>query len=263
MGVLSAMQGLGASAIGNPKKAMLIIPTDTETVLNDEEIAARAWGALESAGAIGTEAEAQAKKAFQTAGFHIMQVQYNPSSISITCNASKMPVQSLQTNMDASIPKQNDRPPSIMLSVELIFDAVNNKDAFMFEKFRLSAADLLSDVAGVLKNRKGVYSVLPQTNALVAASMRKSTRDVIFKWADMTFAGGITEVSARYTMFSVSGQPIRSVVNLNISQKVDGKANISYWNNAFNKCFGDEYFSQLSGGQDAGQYVSSLLNLGI
>ena len=263
MSFTSALQGIGNNIFGNPKKAMLIIPADTETVLDDAQLAMRTAGVLESAGMIGGAAEAQAKKAMQLAGFHILQVQYNPSTLSISANASPMPVQSMQSNMDTAIPNQNERPPSIVLSVELVFDAVNNKDAFMFEKFRLSTGDVVSAGAGIAKSFGGGYTVLPQTNGLIAAALRKNTKDVIFKWADMTFGGGITEASARYTMFSVSGKPIRSLVKLNISQKVEGTANNHYWNNAFEKCFGDQYVSQLSGGMDAGQYLNNLLNIGI
>jgi hypothetical protein len=129
---------------------------------------------------------------------------------------------------------QNSRPPSVVLGVQLIFDAVNNKDAFMFEKFRLSPTDIAADIAGAILGRE--YTVQPQTNALLAMVMRDSTRVVTFKWAERTFTPSDRN-KRRYTMFSVSGSH-PDVVPLRLTQLVESTADSTYWDTAFDNCFG-------------------------
>jgi hypothetical protein len=264
MGVLSA---LGNDLLGNPKKAFLIIHKDTGKALDSVSIAKKTESALAVATAgdtVGLTAAAL-KASMLTQGimdFHILRVQYNPSSLTISANATSMDMKSLQQgNIEDSMIVQNSRPPSVVLGVQLIFDAVNNKDAFMFEKFRLSPTDIAADIAGAILGRE--YTVQPQTNALLAMVMRDSTRVVTFKWAEMTFTGEVTEISARYTMFSVSGKPIRSVVNLRLTQLVESTADSKYWDTAFDNCFGGAYTPKDSGGKRATDTFGNLINLGL
>lgn len=190
---------------------------------------------------------------------NVMQVQYNPASLSIQANAEAIPFTYLQKNIDNGIPHQSPRPPMVVLSVELIFDAMNPKDAFMQEKFSLSTGGAVSSVAGALQAGKGGYTVQPQTDGLIAALMKPSTRVVTFRWADMAFTGHLIEVQAEYTMFSVSGKPIRSKVQMNIAQQVESDADIQYWDKALDTMFtGDGE----AGGKGLGQTMGNLLNLG-
>jgi hypothetical protein len=107
--------------------------------------------------------------------FSILRVQYNPSSLTISANATPMDMKSLQQgNIEDSMIVQNSRPPSVVLGVQLIFDAVNNKDAFMFEKFRLSPTDIAADIAGAIMGRE--YTVQPQTQLRSCHGDADSTR---------------------------------------------------------------------------------------
>jgi len=259
MAISSMLSGIGSSIIGSPKKAVLILHKDSGEAINSQEIANQTESMLALTSAT-TNAFAL-KALFVGSPFHLLQVQYNPSSIKISANAESVPFQYLQQNVDNGIPNQNHRPPSIVLTVDLIFDAVNVKDAFMLEKLRLSAGDAVSAVAGIAKSLKGGYTVQPQTNGLIAMLMRDSTRTVTFKWADMTFTGEATEIQAKYTMFSVSGKPVRSVVTISITQQVDSKADSTYWDKAFDKCFGDAGSTMSCGGKGIGQTAGNLLNV--
>ena len=107
-----------------------------------------------------------------------------------------------------------------------------------------------------------VWSVKAQTNGLLAALMKESTRTVTFKWADMTFTGEATEAQARYTMFSPLGHPVRSVVRLNIIQQVRGQADITYWDKAFDKLFTPQDGLAEAGGKSAMQQLGNLINIG-
>jgi hypothetical protein len=144
-----------------------------------------------------------------------------------------------------------------------VFDAVNVKDSFMADKFRLSASDVLGAAVTAGRELLGkTFTVRPHTNALLYMLMRKESSVVTFHWANMTFHGLVSEVHARYAMFSVSGEPVRSFVDLSIEQRVTGNTENQYWEKAFDKCFGDQDMPGIFGGQLKGQTVGNILNLG-
>ena len=250
---------LKESGLGGIQKAYLIIHRTDVNQLDSQKISQKTLAALEAA---GSSAGAQAVS--DVMGFiglqtHVMQVQYNPSSLAMQATAEEVSFSCLQQNIDAGIPNQNIRPPMVMLAVELIFDAVNPQDAFMLDKTRISAGTIVSDVSGIVQNKKhGGYTVQPQTEGLIAALIRPDTRLVTFRWADMAFTGQIVEVQADYNMFSVSGKPIRSKVRMNIAQQVESDADFQYWDKALNKMFKDTNPVDL---KSTGQKVGNLLNL--
>ena len=133
---------------------------------------------------------------------------------------------------DAGVPSQNTRPPSILMSVDLIFDQVNVKDAFMLEKLKVTTQDVTQLIMNKGLN-KNVYTVQPQTNAFVGMLMSEATRTVTFQWMDLNFTGEVSEVQARYTMFSTSGRPIRSIVRLSLQQKLETAQAAQKWSTAF------------------------------
>jgi hypothetical protein len=91
--------------------------------------------------------------------------------------------------------------------------------------------------------------------------MSGETRNVTFCWSGLAFHGIVTETRAKYTMFSVSGRPVRSLVSIVIQQDLSGPDG-SYWDKAFDKCFGDADAEGVFGGQSVGQSVGNILNLG-
>jgi hypothetical protein len=258
MSIKGALTDIGRSIIGSPQKALLIIykgstgdkkPTEGELFRKTEAALA----------AVAANSGRKAVSAELGSDFHVLQVQYNPSSIRFVAHADQMNVQLMMKNLENEVPNQMVAPPRIVMSVDLIFDAVNLKDSFMFEKLRFSVGDEFSMVAALLKERG--YTVQPQTNGIIAAMLREGTRQVTFKWADMSFTGYLQEASARYTMFSVSGKPVRSMVRINITQYVPRLAEGKYWNDAFDKLFGDASTSKVSGGKGFGSDYQNLVNL--
>ena len=253
-------ESLGAS-LGGVQKAMLIIHKDSAENVNTAQVSETTQNVL--AAAVKAKDTSLQGVSGQFVGANmdvtVMQVQYNPASISLQANAQEIPFTYLQQNLDGAVPNQNMRPPTVMLNVELIFDAVNPKDAFMLDKFQLSAGGVVSDVAGGIQTaKKGGYTVQPQTDGLVAALLRAKTRTVTFRWADMAFTGQLYEVRAIYTMFSVSGKPIRSQVMLNIAQQVESKADVKYWDQALAKVFEKGNNVEL---KKPAQQLGNLLNL--
>ena len=247
------------SILGGIQKAYLVIHKTDAQVVNSAQVTTAASNALLSAAANATAGALSGALSAAGATATVLQVQYNPSSLNIQANADPIPFTYLLQNLDNGVPNQNLRPPMVVLSVELIFDAMNPQDAFMLDKLRISAGKIVSDVAGGIKNVMGGYTVQPQTEGLVAALMRPNTRLVTFRWADMAFTGQLIEAQAEYTMFSVSGKPIRSKVRMNIAQQVESEADNQYWDNALNNMFksGDEVSLKT-----AGQKIGNLLNLG-
>ena len=241
MSLASALSNVGNSLLGTNKKAVLLLhdlqSTNPANLLGGS-LNSLTKSVLSGANSIGGSAFSTAANAL-VGGGGSLEVQYNPSSLSINANAQAVPFSYLLKNTDNGIPNQDLRPPSITLSVQLVFDDMNVKDAFMADKFRVtSVGDIVSTGAALVKNLAGDgYSVQPETNALVAMLMKDTTRLVTFQWADMSFTGEVCQVQARYTMFSVSGQPIRSVVDLVIVQCITNSGNVSQWENAFDKSF--------------------------
>lgn len=269
MAVKEALKSAGKNLLGNTDKAMIILHEASSSVMSGE--ASEQLGAIESAlgkaaaagGGLNAQSVNMASATGDLGAAWVLHVQYNPSSLALNANARSMQVKHLQSHVVEGIPNTVTVPPSVLLQVDLVFDAVNNKDAFMAEKFRFSASDIASVGAGIaMAYEKKVFSVQSQTNGLLCALMRNNTRIATFRWADMSFTGEVSEVSARYTMFSVSGHPIRSVVTLKMTQQVHERSDIEYWDKAFDKCFSKNEASGVNGGVRVGQKVGNLLNIG-
>ena len=255
---------LGNSVLGNIEKAKLYIHSSVGAEkINSQQVVQGATQALAGASAVGsavsgvlTGSSGSGTTAIHT---HEMTVQYNPSTLTIQANAESIPFTYLQQNIDNGIPNQNFRPPMVVLSVQLVFVAMNTQDAFMMDKLRLSVGSVVSDIsAGIMTAKKGGYSVQAQTNGLIATVMRPSTKVVTFAWADMAFTGQITEVQANYTMFSPSGKPVRSTVTMNIAQQVESDSDNSYWDKVLDNTFGANGTLNT---QTLGQTAGNLLNL--
>ena len=265
---LTALSGdLLTSLTGNVQKAKLIIRSNTQSAASGA--AARAGGSLSTAqiasqaGAAlagGSQAAASAASAASPASRELT-VQYNPSSISFRAFAEATPLTTLQQNVDAGVPSQNTRPPSILMSVDLIFDQVNVKDAFMLEKLKVTTQDVTQLIMNKGLN-KNVYTVQPQTNAFVGMLMSEATRTVTFQWMDLNFTGEVSEVQARYTMFSTSGRPIRSIVRLSLQQKLETAQAAQKWSAAFDRCFTPDGNKLYAGGKSKTEGLSNILNIG-
>ncbi len=243
--------GLKSSILGAPSKAVITLHTapQTEGSQTGQNMASLIKKAL--SGATGT--------GDNTAwGTHRLEVQYNPSSIVIQANADSVCFRHLQQNMDDSIPNSMNRPPSVVMSVELLFDDMTLADSFMVEKFTSGvSAQTVSNVAGMLSGK--VHSVQSKLNAFVGLMQNDLTRIITFQWADMSFTGEVTEVQVRYTMFSTSGRPVRGTVRLNITQQVDNKEQSEYWNKAF-----DQFLPQqsINNGKSVLDKAQNLINIG-
>lgn len=153
-------------------------------------------------------------------GFKYYEFQYNPETIDMTSQQGSFmsrqgaPESGLNqlsmTNIDAET----------RMHFKVIFDQVNNHDAFMANKLNLtSGADILSTITMLCNT----YSVQGDVDGLLAITTQTVTRRVVFCFGTMFFAGELENVQARYTMFSPSGRPIAAEVEFSIRQSRNTK----------------------------------------
>ena len=266
MSVLSSAAGTVANVIkGNKNQAMLIV----EDWRNVDRAALAAGGAagaaaaLTSSGApvstpsvpspamlgstigsaraalLGDVTGAAALTAGSSPVKRYFEVQFNPSSLTLDAHVNHVSHQDTQndqqTNSQATFSDAVVQP-YVQLSVDLIFDHVNNYDAFMWDKVRLGVGGTVANVVNAAVNGKQTYTVQPEVEGLIATLREPKTRVISFVWGDFSFRGALQNVSAEYTMFSVSGRPIRAKVSLHLRQML-ALVDQSQWVKEFDKAF--------------------------
>ena len=269
--ILSSMlSGALNSILGSPNKAIITIETATAAAsaspaaglgsgLANAAASAASTAASTALGSVSGLAGNTTSTVPGATGQKRLVVQYNPSSISIQANAESVRFQNLQQNLDNAVPANLVRPPSVVMSVELVFDDMNIADSFMVEKFTSGlSAQTVSNVVNAALGR--TFSVQTQINAFIGLMQSDTTRNIKFQWADMSFVGEVTEAQAKYTMFSTSGRPVRGTVRLNITQQVDDKTDASYWDTAFQKFFANGVNEV--GARSGLDKVKNLINIG-
>ena len=223
MSVMSTLSNLGSSVTGDIKKAVLIFGTGGSSAASGTSagrtgIAAMTAQMLNRSGLTN-------ESLIDTTGTRYLEVQYNPASIRFSASVETVPMRGMQVQFEAGVHNQSCRAPSIIMTVDLVFNDVNVKDAFMADKFRVSVNDIVTDVSSVVHSLGSGYTVQPQSNGLIASTVEEENRFVTFQWADMSFSDELTDVNVQYGMFSVSGRPIHSVVTLRITQQI-GRAHV-------------------------------------
>jgi hypothetical protein len=202
------------------------------------------------------------------AGFIPIQVQYNPSSLSLESAAGRTIRQSVGGSGESMF-QQMEVPEETVLRMELVFDAVNIKDAFMWDNLRLSTGDILQAGKSLATAAKGGYTVHKTVEALIGAICRAPSRIVGVVWNKMYFWGEMFDIRAEYTMFNRDGNPVRAKVALQIRQDEPtstsngrmASATVQtdqYWKEAYQKLFKSVYEG---GAVDGSSKIGNLLNL--
>ncbi len=202
----------------------------------------------------------------------IFYVQFNPSSIELFSSTASedRPDPKTESDEEKKVDVNGDAgdkntahgsvvPPLAEMTTTLIFDQVNVYDSFMFDKLNgLNVSTFTNAAAGLAKT----YSVQPYVEGFISAMRNEATRMMTFHWADFSFSGFLEGISATYTMFSLSGHPVRAVVQLRMRQN-QHSVERAKWRKDFDDMF------KLKGGiaskslTTAGQKVSSLFNLSL
>ena len=182
-------------------------------------------------------------------------VHFNPAKLQIY--ASTVPVKKPDAQGKEVI---NDSPTkaSMVLTTTLFFDEMNVYDSFMVDKFTMGASvsGVMNIASSIAKNTgKKKWSVRDEVEGLIAALRNPYTRNVSFRWADFAFTGQLKTVTAQYTMFSTSGEPVRAQVTLQINHEMDD-VYLSKWY--------QEYDAAIKGSLGkASQLVGNVLNFNL
>lgn len=152
----------------------------------------------------------------------IFEVQFNPTELSLNASALAINKQSITLSESATAAQtnQDNSSATINLNVNLIFDKMNETDAFLLESGTQGVAGIATaatTATALLKGKK--FSVKPEVEALMAALRESYMREVEFKWNDFSFVGQLQFVQVRYTMFSPAGHPIRATVAIRMKRE--------------------------------------------
>lgn len=185
------------------------------------------------------------------------QVQFNPSELQIYATNLKVDKADTRTIDDNNRALSDSALSStVELTVNLIFDHVNIYDAFMMDKVGLSATGLTNAASAIASAAGKTWTVQTEVEGLISALRNKYTRSITFMWANFSFVGVLRNVNAQYTMFSVSGRPIRAKVMLRLRQEINTKT-LNSWQDDFDKAFGGDTTNLVSFEQN----ISSLINV--
>lgn len=178
----------------------------------------------------------------QAQGFVPIQVQYNPSSIVMESEAGR------DTKEHNGFLEQVNTPEETVLKMELIFDDMNLKDAFMWDVLSVSTGAVLQTGKQLANAAAGkYYSVQNKAEIFVGAITKPQSRVAGLIWNDMILFGEMVAVSVEYTMFNKQGDPVRAKVGIQIRQDEptaggDLAAAIKqYWEEAYKKLFISNY----------------------
>ena len=188
----------------------------------------------------------------------IFRVQFNPSQIQIYTSAPAHTISNVTQSGNQQSTDANNHP-RIEMTLPLMFDAMNPADSFMMDKFTAGvSAQQVTNIASAAKGK--VYSVQPQMEGLIAVLRNPLTRQVTFHWSDFEFFGQIKQLMAKYTMFSVTGRPVRGQVTLRISHRANSNADLADWMESYQRAFGGARADSLV---RSGQRNSNLINVNV
>ncbi len=271
-GGLKNMGGdLISSITGNIDRACIIVHDARESAkkLEKEDVPNTKFGAITKAvNDVNGKVDDAAEKAKEVLGQaptgksndinsedKIFFVQFNPSSIELySASDTERKVNLSDEPGNQGTTDGSPVPPLAEMTTTLIFDQMNVYDSFMFDK--VSGANI-STATNLASGLVKTFSVQPYVEGFISALRNGATRIMTFQWADFSFSGFLVNVNATYTMFSVSGHPVRAVVQLRIRQKVNSEER-KKWRKDFKTMVGNkESFTT------AGQRVSNMLNLSL
>jgi len=111
---------------------------------------------------------------------------------------------------------------------------------------------------GLTMGQKKKKTVQRQVEGFIGALRNENTRLISFNWGDICYSGVLRRVGAEYTMFNVTGEPVRAKVGLTIMC-----ADVKEWPNSV-AVWQERYKSSYLGGSESGvkasQKLGNLLN---
>lgn len=208
-------------------------------------------------------------------------VQFNPNEIQLSGYGGGM-YSKLDYTTDGDGINFETTNPRITLTMNLIFDEADPLNAFMGDKFNISASNIIKNVvvqpsdifqtkASKYFSRNGRETVQDKAEAFTAALRNEGTRIITFKWGDMCYTGTLIRVSVQYTMFDTSGTPVRAIVTLSMvcldlagkTSAIDSDPMVQEWLGYYYKAFSSSTFGLGSVATSAQKVTGNILNLNL
>ena len=190
----------------------------------------------------------------------IFTVQFNPSTLRLSGHSGGPASTTNFSALNAKEVKRKAVDASISMSVELLFDSMDPKDAFMNDKIDVSPTGFLTGMAdmGLTMGQKKKKTVQRQVEGFIGALRNENTRLITFNWGEICYSGVLRRVGAEYTMFNVAGEPVRAKVGLTIMC-----ADVKEWPNSvavWQERYKNSYLGGSESGVKASQKLGNLLN---
>lgn len=181
---------------------------------------------------------------------NVFYVQFNPSTVTFSATGT-MPEKMDRT----ATPSQSGKPPrrsktkvfldakdvSITMGMDLIFEDVDNEDAFLENKlspvngeFAQSLAKSAVKAAGLSKKNHSVRDVVQALNYIARTP---EVGLLSFFWGQTAFKGMLHSFRAEYTMFSPKGEPIFAKAHLDLVL-LSGRGAVEEWDKIYEDSFG-------------------------
>lgn len=184
-------------------------------------------------------------------------LQFNPETIRMdTLNGAVKSINT--TGTDAKQLNEQNYTGRTKLSFDLIFDDVDLMDAFMLQEMAdMNVSKMAGKAYDMYTHGGNTFSVRTRMEAFMGLLASSITQHVIFAWGKMVFRGQVTGVTNKYTMFNTSGNPIRGVMHLEITQDENKNDKFEYDQVSLKKSFENTFKSGMGGGSSV---ASKLLN---
>lgn len=215
---------------------------------SSEKVAGRAGQSVNQAAIVADAtmnkmSEVEMAAAMLTKGFIPTQVQYNPATLTFRSSGGHLRQYQSMGNENMNSVTSTDKKASTTLSVQFIYESIDNADAFGSSSLGINVEDAADTIKSGVKKLIGAgNSVKKPVEGLISLMMEKESRQVIFVWNNMFFHGELGSVNANFTMFNKQGNPIKATVDIEIEQtngNVLYASDRQYWNEAFNTVFGE------------------------
>lgn len=179
------------------------------------------------------------------ATYNFIEVQYNPATVVISASGGTYMSMDRSGNIgsaSASAVVERHQPTQKKCSFTIIIDDCEENDAFGFSG---NTSMTLSNMAGTAASAAGTllgkkHSVKEKCEALMGLVMDSHLQDMVFCYGKMVFHGQLVSCNTKYTMFNLSGNPIRAEVRMTLLQVADPtlyEFDMIEWQNKWEKAF--------------------------
>ena len=183
------------------------------------------------------------------------QVKFNPNTLRLSGHSGGV-VSQLDYGSEGEEGKGNQYgkgDTTIIMNVQLLFDACDPQDAFMGDKANNSVTSMATGVGKAVLTGLGKKKITVQTDVegFIGAIRNEYTRIITFHWGELNYSGVLRSVRAVYTMFNITGDPVRATVDLSITCADNelSDASLAVWQQRYKDSFtnGSESFAYSNG----------------